>query len=64
MVNATIDRCYSRFKFLRPDPKKYSTIVGVGSVVPVQVEAYFLVLNKYIEEDTKILDVGFGSGTG
>lgn len=64
LVNTAIDCCYSRFKFLRPDPKKYSTIIGVGSVVPVQVEAYFLVLNKYIDEDAKILDVGFGLGYG
>jgi len=56
--------CYSRFKILRPDPKKYSTIVGVGSVVPIQIEAYFLALNKYIDENAKILDVGFGLGYG
>jgi SAM-dependent methyltransferase len=55
---------YSRFKVFRPDPKKYSTIVGVGSVVPVQIEAYFLALNKYVEENSKILDVGFGLGYG
>jgi len=55
---------YSRFRILRPDPKKYSTIVGVGSVVPVQIEAYFLALNKYIDENAKILDVGFGLGYG
>jgi ubiquinone/menaquinone biosynthesis C-methylase UbiE len=58
------DWVYSRFKFLRPDPKKYSTIVGVGSVVPVQVEAYFFALNNYLEENAKILDVGFGLGYG
>ena len=52
------------FKFLRPDPKKYSTIVGVGSIVPVQIEAYFLALNKYIDENAKTLDVGFGLGYG
>jgi ubiquinone/menaquinone biosynthesis C-methylase UbiE len=55
---------YSRFRILRPDPKKYSTIVGVGSVVPVQIEAYFLALNKYVGENAKILDVGFGLGYG
>ena len=55
---------YIRFKILRPDPKKYSTIVGVGSVVPVQVEGYFLALNKYVEEDAEVLDVGFGLGYG
>jgi len=55
---------YSRFRILRPDPKKYSTIVGIGSVVPVQIEAYFLALNKYVDENAKILDVGFGLGYG
>lgn len=55
---------YSRFKILRPDPKKYSTIAGVGSVVPVQIEAYFLALNKYVEENAEVLDVGFGLGYG
>lgn len=55
---------YSRFKILRPDPKKYSTIVGVGSIVPIQIEAYFLALNKYVDENAKILDVGFGLGYG
>ncbi|HAW57760.1 MAG TPA: hypothetical protein DCX03_01895 [Bacteroidales bacterium] len=55
---------YVRFKILRPDPKKYSTIVGAGSVVPVQIEAYFLALNKYVEEDAEVLDVGFGLGYG
>lgn len=55
---------YSRFKILRPDPKKYSTIVGVGSVVPIQIEAYFLALNKYVDEQSTILDVGFGLGYG
>ena len=48
----------------RPNPKEYSTIVGKGSIVPVQVEAYFLALNKYIDESAKILDVGFGLGYG
>jgi ubiquinone/menaquinone biosynthesis C-methylase UbiE len=55
---------YSRFGILRPDPKEYSTIVGVGSVVPVQIEAYFLVLNKYVAENSQTLDVGFGLGYG
>lgn len=55
---------YSRFRFVRPDPKNYSTIVGVGSVVPIQIEAYFFALNNYVEENAKILDVGFGLGYG
>ena len=54
----------SKFKFLRPNPKKYSTIVGAGSVIPIQIEAYFLALNKYVDENAKILDVGFGLGYG
>jgi ubiquinone/menaquinone biosynthesis C-methylase UbiE len=64
IINAIINTCYSRLKFLRPDPKKYSTIVGIGSVVPVQIEAYFLALNKYIDENANTLDVGFGLGYG
>jgi ubiquinone/menaquinone biosynthesis C-methylase UbiE len=54
----------SRFRILRPNPKEYSTIVGKGFVVPVQIEAYFLALNKYVDEKAKILDVGFGLGYG
>jgi ubiquinone/menaquinone biosynthesis C-methylase UbiE len=49
---------------VRKTPKDYSTIVGVGSVVPVQIEAYFLALNNYVDENAKILDVGFGLGYG
>jgi len=48
----------------KPDPKEYSAIVGKGSVIPVQIEAYFLALNKYVEEDATVLDVGFGLGYG
>lgn len=50
--------------FFYCDPKKYSTIVGKGSVVPVQIEAYFLALNKYVKESAQVLDVGFGLGYG
>jgi len=49
---------------LRPNPKDYSTIVGVGSVVPCQIEAYFLALNHYLDEKETALDVGFGLGYG
>jgi ubiquinone/menaquinone biosynthesis C-methylase UbiE len=49
---------------IKPDPKDYSTIVGVGSVVPCQIEAYFLALNKYVDESANVLDVGFGLGYG
>ena len=40
------------------NPKEYSTIIGVGSDIPVQIEAYFLALNKYTDENAKILDIG------
>ncbi|MGD0879887.1 MAG: class I SAM-dependent methyltransferase [Anaerolineales bacterium] len=49
---------------IKPDPKDYSTIVGVGSVVPCQIEAYFLALNQYLGEKETVLDVGFGLGYG
>ena len=49
---------------IKPDPKTYSTIVGKGSIVPVQIEAYFLALNKYVDESSRALDVGFGLGYG
>lgn len=48
----------------RPNPKEYSTIVGAGSYVIPQLEAYFLCLNKYIDEGDRVLDVGFGLGYG
>jgi 2-polyprenyl-3-methyl-5-hydroxy-6-metoxy-1,4-benzoquinol methylase len=53
-----------KHKLSRPDPGKYSTIIGRGSVIPVQIEAYFLALNKYVDEAGDILDVGFGLGYG
>lgn len=49
---------------MRPDPKNYSTIVGKGSFVPCQVEAYFLALNNYVAEGSSALDAGFGLGYG
>ena len=48
----------------KPNPKDYSTIVGKGSVVPCQIEAYFLALNAYVDEGAQVLDVGFGLGYG
>lgn len=63
-LSAVREWSYSKFKWSRPDPKEYSTIVGVGSIVPVQIEAYFLALNKYLDEKSKVLDVGFGLGYG
>ena len=38
--------------------------MGKGSVVPVQIESYFLALNKYVDESAAVLDVGFGLGYG
>lgn len=49
---------------VKPNPKDYSTIVGKGSVVPCQIEAYFLALNAYVDEGAQVLDVGFGLGYG
>lgn len=48
----------------KPEPEEYSTIVGKGYVIPCQIEAYFLALNKYIHDGDKVLDVGFGLGYG
>jgi SAM-dependent methyltransferase len=48
----------------KPNPKDYSTIVGKGSVVPCQIEAYFVALNQFVDEDADVLDVGFGLGYG
>jgi len=48
----------------KPDAKDYSAILGKGSVVPCQIEAYFLALNKYVDEGATVLDVGFGLGYG
>lgn len=58
------EKCYRYFSILKPDPSEYSTIVGVGTIVPVQIEAYFLALNKYLDEGAIVLDVGFGLGYG
>lgn len=49
---------------IKPDPSDYSSLLGVGSIVPCQNEAYFLALNRYVEEDAQVLDVGFGLGYG
>jgi ubiquinone/menaquinone biosynthesis C-methylase UbiE len=50
-------------KYLRPDPQKYSTTDNL-TIIPVQQEAYFLVLNKYLNKGDSVLDVGFGLGYG
>jgi len=46
------------------DPADYSVTLGMGSIVPVQFEAYLLALCKYISPNSIILDVGFGLGYG
>jgi SAM-dependent methyltransferase len=48
----------------KTNPKEYSALIGVGTIVPCQIEAYFLALNKYLEEKDTVLDVGFGLGYG
>jgi 2-polyprenyl-3-methyl-5-hydroxy-6-metoxy-1,4-benzoquinol methylase len=48
----------------KPDPSEYSAMVGVGTLIPCQIEAYFLALNYYLEEKETALDVGFGLGYG
>lgn len=73
-VKKTMKRAYHFIKTLikgnkpipavQSNPKDYSTIVGVGSVVPCQIEAYFLALNQYLGEKETALDVGFGLGYG
>jgi ubiquinone/menaquinone biosynthesis C-methylase UbiE len=54
---------YHHCKYLRPDPQKYSTTDNL-TIIPVQREAYFLVLNKYLHKGDSVLDVGFGLGYG
>ena len=44
--------------------EKYTTVASVGNIVACQIEAYFLVLNKFLNNDDKVLDVGFGLGYG
>ena len=58
------NRFYTRFIKNKTNPKDYSATLGVGSVVPCQIEAYFLALNKYVAESATVLDVGFGLGYG
>lgn len=62
--NSLVPSIFSKIVSKKPDPKDYTTTVGIGSVVPVQIEAYFLALNKYLPESAKVLDVGFGLGYG
>jgi SAM-dependent methyltransferase len=59
-----IGRVYSKCFMKEVDPSDYSATLGIGSIVPVQIEAYLLALRKYISQDSKVLDVGFGLGYG
>lgn len=54
----------SKIRSVKPNPGDYSATLGIGSVVPCQIEAYFLALNLYADEDSRVLDVGFGLGYG
>ncbi len=47
----------------KPDPKDYTTTNGPMEV-PCQKEAYFLALNKYMQDGDEVLDVGCGIGYG
>ncbi|MBN2301152.1 MAG: class I SAM-dependent methyltransferase [Lentisphaerae bacterium] len=47
-----------------PKPSEYSSLLGKGTVVPCQIESYFLALNKYVGKGDAVLDVGFGLGYG
>jgi SAM-dependent methyltransferase len=49
---------------LKPNPKKYSTLSGAGSFIPVQLEAYLLAAGKHVAPGDKVLDIGFGLGYG
>lgn len=62
--NCLVSKFFKKPTPEKPDPKEYTTTVGIGSVVPVQIEAYFLALNNYLDESAKVLDVGFGLGYG
>jgi len=54
---------FIKHKDFPPDPKKYSTTDN-QTIIPIQREAYFLALNKYLATGGTVLDVGFGLGYG
>jgi 2-polyprenyl-3-methyl-5-hydroxy-6-metoxy-1,4-benzoquinol methylase len=62
--NHRIGQLKSKFQKKRVNPSDYSSTLGIGSIVPVQIEAYLLALRKYIPENSSVLDVGFGLGYG
>ncbi len=55
---------YLRLYLLPPDPGSYSAVDAKDTVVPCQIEAYFLALNRWVDEGARVLDVGFGLGYG
>jgi 2-polyprenyl-3-methyl-5-hydroxy-6-metoxy-1,4-benzoquinol methylase len=59
-----INKINTKVQKYNVDPSDYSATLGVGSIVPVQFEAYLLALRKYITQDSLVLDVGFGLGYG
>ncbi len=65
-VPAFVKRAYwtLRLHLLRPAPGSYSAVDARDTVVPCQVEAYFLALNRWVDEGARVLDVGFGLGYG
>ena len=65
MVGQFIERLVFRREPIKPKTSEYSATLGRGkTVVPCQIEAYFLALNNYIDEGASVLDVGFGLGYG
>jgi len=51
-----------RLHLLPPAPGEYSATDTKGTIVPCQIEAYFLALNRWVDEGSRVLDVGFGLG--
>ena len=68
MQNLTIQKLCEIFKERLhqkpPDPASYTVTNAKTQFVPLQVEAYFLALNRYVAEGSTVLDVGFGLGYG
>jgi SAM-dependent methyltransferase len=48
----------------RTDPSDYTALLGIGTIVPCQIEAYFTALNCHANDGDRVLDVGFGLGYG
>jgi SAM-dependent methyltransferase len=58
-----IGRSKSASTTQKPDQKSYTTTANPAEV-PVQKEAYFLALNKFVKDGDRVLDVGCGLGYG